>query len=57
LPFAKVTLDRNVSRDWSWSWLALVHIDDKPETAGITIIIFWRAVVVVYMLYSFKRKL
>ena len=27
-----------VSRDWSRSWLTLVHIDDKPETAGITII-------------------
>ena len=28
-----------VSRDWSRSWLTLVHIDDKPETAGITIIV------------------
>jgi hypothetical protein len=27
-----------VSRDWSRSWLTLVHIDDKPETACITII-------------------
>ena len=27
-----------VSRDWSRSWLTLVHIDDKPEAAGITII-------------------
>ena len=26
-----------VSRDWSLSWLTLVHIDDKPETAGIAI--------------------
>jgi hypothetical protein len=28
-----------VSRDWSRSWLSLVHIEDnKPETVGIAII-------------------